>query len=494
MVSATDLPSSGLRASGPGFIERHGLWSQAQHSAAEEIRSRVQEGDLRQVRIGWGDQHGIMRGKTLTIPEFVRSLRDGKDFQLVTTVFDTTNHPVVAPFDAGNFPGVPELNGLPDGLLVPDPATFRLLPWADGTASILSDAYFQNGKPVPFSTRQVLHTQLDQLSAMGLEYVAGLEIELYIMRLLDPMLSPEHCGWPPEPPRVEGLSHGFQYLTESRNDEVHELLDRLQSELVALGLPLATIEDEWGPGQIEVTFEPQVGLECADSALLLRTAIKQICRRLGYHATFMARPAFPEFFPSGWHLHQSLRRIDAGNNAFADESGSERLSPEGLYWIGGLLAHAAASSVFTTPTITGYKRYRPDSFAPDRVTWAYENRGAMLRVIGEPGSPAAHVENRIGDSAANPYLYLASQVAAGIDGLRQGLDPGEPALEPYKASARPLPKSLMEALGVLREDTFFRSAFGDIFVDYILRIKDFEVGRFLSHVTDWEHQEYFEMY
>src|SRR5580692_4740860 len=180
-----------------GFIRRHELWTDAQREAADQIRQTLDEGDIRQVRIGWGDQHGIMRGKSLTVPEFRRSLADGKDFQLVTTIFDTTNHPIVSPFAAGNFPGVPELTGLPDGILVPDPTTFRRLPWVDGAASVLSDAYFQNGKPVPFSTRGLLRGQLDQLAAEGYELVVGLEIELYIMRLLDPMLSPEACGWLP---------------------------------------------------------------------------------------------------------------------------------------------------------------------------------------------------------------------------------------------------------------------------------------------------------
>ena len=324
--------------------------------------------------------------------------------------------------------------------------------------------------------------------------MAGLEIEFYVMRLDDPMLAVEHSGYPPEPPRVSALSHGFQYLTESRNDEIDDLLRVLQDNVLALDLPLLTIEDEWGPGQIEFTFAPEPGLRAADNALLFRNAIKQVCRRLGYHATFMARLAFPEFFGTGWHVHQSLTDPATGANSFSDERGVERLTPIGFRWLAGLLEHALPASVFTTPTITGYKRYRPDSFAPDRVTWAVENRAAMVRVMGEPGSPSVHVENRIGDPAANPYLYLASQVASGLDGIRRELDPGKPAEEPYKADATLLPVSLMDAVAALRGDTFFREAFGEVFVDYILRLKEYEIGRFLQHVTDWEHREYFEMY
>jgi glutamine synthetase len=236
-------------------------------------------------------------------------------------------------------------------------------------------------------------------------------------------------------------------------------------------------------------------MRAADHALLFRSMVKQVCRRLGFHATFMARPAFPDYFASGWHVHQSLTPLDGGGNAFADPSGRRRLTDVGMQWLAGLLEHAVSASVFTTPTINGYKRYRPDSFAPDRVVWAAENRGAMLRVIGEPGSAACHIENRIGDPAANPYLYLASQVASGMDGIRRSLDPGPPAEEPYLAQGRtPLPASLMEAVAALRADTFFTEAFGAPVVDYVARLKEFEIGRFLQHVTDWEHREYFEVY
>jgi glutamine synthetase len=475
-----------------GFIEDHGLWTDDQRDAAELVIARIAEEELTEVRVAWGDQHGIVRGKTLTIPEFLGALQQGKDFQFVTTIFDTTNHPIVPPFAAGNFEDVPELDGLPDGVLVPDPLTFRVLPWIERTGWILADAYFATGREHPFSTRGVLRRQLSDLRELGYDLSVGLEIEFYMFRLDDPMLRPEDSGWPPEPPRVSVLQHGYQYLTESRGDEIAGLLRTLRDHLLDLGLPLSTIEDEWGPGQIEFTFAPHDGLTAADNALLFRNAVKQIARRLGYHVTFMARPAIPNLFGTGWHVHQSL--TTGGENAFRDTDGAQRLSTLGSHWLGGLLEHALAACVFTTPTITGYKRYRPDSFAPDRVTWAAENRAAMFRVIGRPGEPNCHIENRVGDPAANPYLYLASQVASGIDGLRRRLDPGDPTEEPYTSNQQHLPASLMEAVDALDRDDFFRHAFGPTFIDYILRLKRFEISRFLEHVTDWEQREYFEMY
>ena len=134
---------------------------------------------------------------------------------------------------------------------------------------------------------------------------------------------------------MNGLAHGFQYLTENRNDEIHDLLWVLQENTEKLGLPLLTIEDEWGAGQIEFTFAPENGMQAADHALLFRSAIKQVCRRLGYHATFMARPAFPDYFASGWHVHQSLSPVGGGDNAFSDPAGKRRLTEVGMQWIAG---------------------------------------------------------------------------------------------------------------------------------------------------------------
>src|SRR5437588_8060016 len=118
----------------------------------------------------------------------------------------------------------------------------------------------------------------------------------------------------------------------------------------------------------------------------------------------------------GWHLHQSLRERRTNANAFAGE-GSEQLSPLARQFLAGLLAHARAAAAFTTPTINGYKRYRSYSLAPDRVIWGRDNRGAMIRVLGGPGDPATRLENRVGEPAANPYLYMASQVVTGLAGM-----------------------------------------------------------------------------
>jgi len=196
---------------------------------------------------------------------------------------------------------------------------------------------------------------------------------------------------------------------------------------------------------------------------------------------------------SGWHLHQSLRDRRSGANAFAGE-GSDALSPLARHFLAGLLAHARASAAFTTPTINGYKRYRAYALAPDRVVWGHDNRGAMIRALGGPGDAVTRLENRIGEPAANPYLYMAAQIVAGLDGIARKLDPGPPADTPYETAAPLLPKSLDEALAALSADDVFAAGFGQGFLDYYVRIKEAEIARYQSEVSEWEQREYFELF
>lgn len=476
-----------------GFIERHGLWNDDQARAAVELTKRIEKEGIKNIRIGWGDQHGIVRGKTVTAEEFKSCLRSGKDFQLVTAIFDTTNHPIVPPFGAENNLNIPEMIGLPDGVLVPDPTTFKILPWVESTGWVLCDAYFSNGKPCVLSTRQILRDQIAKLAGDGLSMKVGLEFEFYVFKMLDPKLAPSQSGYPPEPPSVEMIQHGYQYLTENRGDEIENILHFLQSNLAKLNLPLATLEDEWGPGQCEVTFNPLSAIEAADAALLFRSAVKQLCRRNGFHASFMAIPKVQHVFPSGWHMHQSLVN-SAGDNAFVASETPGPLSKLGMAYLGGLLDNAPGTALLTTPTVNGYKRQRPDGFAPTKASWALENRGSMLRVIGGPNDPASRIENRIGEPTANPYLYIASQIIAGRDGVSRGSDPGEAVKAAYLADRPTLPGSLMEAVAAFKQSDVLKRELGDAFHNYMVMLKEFEINRFLSSVTDWEHTEYFEMY
>ncbi len=476
------------------FVERYGLWSDEQKEAAVRLRRIVEEQKLEVIRLSFPDQHGILRGKTLVASEALRSLENGCTITTTMLAKDTSHRTVFPVFTAGGGFGMREMEGAADVLMVPDPLSFRVLPWASATGWLLCDVHFTDGRPVPFATRNLYKSVLTTLGKRGYDFVAGLEVECHIFKLEDARMSPEDAGQPGQPPSVSLLSHGYQYLTEQRYDQMEPVLEMIRRDILALDLPLRSIEVEFGPSQCEFTFQPTVGLQPADNMVLFRSAVKQICQRRGYHATFMCRPQIPNVVASGWHLHQSLVSRTDGKNAFMATESGEPLSTFGRNYLGGLLQHARASTVFTTPTINGYKRYRSYSLAPDRAVWGRDNRGVMIRVLGSANDPATRLENRIGEPAANPYLYMASQILSGLDGVDCGLDPGPSADTPYETKASLLPKTLREAVFALKDDPFFRQALGAEFVDYYVHIKNAEIERFQSEVTEWEQREYFEMF
>ncbi len=487
------MSSSQERSAAISFVERHGLWNDEVLEAAAKAEKLIEEQRLEVVRLSFPDQHGILRGKTVMAGDAARTMRNGCTITTTLLAKDTSHKTVFPVFTAGGGFGMAEMEGGGDFFMIADPTTFRVLPWAPRTGWVLCDIYFQDGKPVPFSTRHLYRQVLRRLADTGFDYLAGLEVEFHVFKLENPRLDPGDATWPSEPPEVSLLAPGYQYLTETRFDQIEPILEILRRDVIALGLPLRSVEIEFGPSQCEFTFQPQVGLAPADTMMLFRSAVKQICRRQGYHASFMCRPRLPNVMSSGWHLHQSLRDRRSSANAFVPGDNGF-LSPLGRQFLAGLLAHARAAAAFSTPTINGYKRYRGYALAPDRVVWGHDNRGAMIRALGGPGDAATRLENRVGEPAANPYLYMASQVVTGLDGLARKLDPGPSADTPYETAAPLLPKSLEEALSALREDTCLAEGFGKSFVDYYLRIKEAEVARYQSEVTEWEHKEYFELF
>jgi glutamine synthetase len=493
----------------PTFIEKHGLWSAEQKRLAGEIKRRVEAEKLRFVRLAWGDTHGYARAKTLTIPAFLSALTSGYNIGVATTTLDSAGARVFASFTRGGGMGLDEMTGSPNLTIVADPKTFRTLPWTPGVGWILCDEYFNDGRPFHFAPRQLLRKSLQRLAASGCASIVGTEIEWYLLRVADDHLSEDNIGAPGSrgrPIRTWPAEPGYHYHSESNMDLMQPVFDALGDAFETLGLDLRSIENEWGPGQVECTFAPRAALEAADNVLLFRTATRQICRRLGYFATFMSRPALKGYYSSGWHLHQSLVDASSGANVFAPQKSGEVLSATGQSYLAGLLQYAAPSTVFATPTVNGYRRLRPNSLAPDRATWGYDNRGAMLRVLGGAGDPATRIENRVGEPAANPYLYILSQIVAGCAGMAAGLQPQAPDDAPYTAERPLLPKSLPEALDLLDKDSLFRRELGDTFIDYFVKLKRTEFGRYQRSLeesggspegdepTPWEQNEYFDFF
>lgn len=492
-----------------GFIERHGLWSDDQRRQAGEVAARLERDGIRLVRVAWADPHGASRAKMVTAQAFLGALRDGYNINVATAMLDASGARVFSSFTRGGGLGLEEMTGSPNLIAVPDPSTFRVLPWEPDVGWILCDDYFVSGKPFHFSPRHLLRQQLRLLKQRSMRCIVGLEVEWYLLRLSEPQPDGEAIGapgvrgravqaYPPEP--------GYSFHSETNLDRMHQPLAALSRAFELLQLPVRSFENEWGPGQVECTFAPSEALEAADNMLLFRTATRQICRRMGYLASFMCWPKLKGLYPSGWHLHQSLVDVNNGANLFAPDSPDQSLSPIGKGYLGGLLHHGLAATVFANPTVNAYRRFRANSLAPDRLSWGCDHRGVMLRVLGEVGDPAARIENRIGEPAANPYLYFASQIIAGLDGIDNGRDPGPPDTDPYGADRVRLPKSLPASLDLMAGEPLFRRGMGNLFIDYYLAFKRVEAGRFMEYlrqhdldpagdeITDWEQNEYFDFF
>jgi len=466
------------------FIERNGLYTDEQKVAAKEVLDRAVREDLDVVRVVFADQHGLLRGKTVAVRELASALRDGVTIVSTLLSKDTSGTTVYSAFAADGGVGMAEMAGAGDMVMIPDPTTFRVLDWADRTGWILSDLRFTNGAQVPLCSRTLLKGALDRAALLGFVLKTGVELEFHLL----------HEAVDDLP--VRAVNAGYQLLSEDRMDAIGPIQEILVRSLLRLGVPLRTLELEFGPSQLELTLSPELGVDAADTVVLVRSAVKQIARRHGFHATFMCRPLLPNVFSSGWHLHSSLTRPGGGepSNAFLPDQESELLSTVGGQFLAGQLRHARAASVFAVPTINGYKRFRAYTMAPDRVLWGKDNRAAMLRVTGSVADGSVHIENRMGEPAANPYLYMASQLLAGLNGIENQWPLQAAVDEPYETEAPRLPATLDEALRSLAADTHFVETIGTDFVNYFTGIKRHEISRFNSAVTDWEQAEYFTLF
>ena len=493
----------------PGFIERHGLWSDDQARLGAELRQRVAKDDLSLIRLAWADPHGATRAKVVTVPTFVDALTEGYNINVATSTLDASGGRVFTSFVRGGGMGLDEMTGSPNLIIVPDPGTFRTLPWAPGVGWVQCDEYFVDGRPFHFSTRRLLRRQLERLAERGMRHVVGLEVEWYLARVVQDDLTPENIGSPGQrgrPIETVPVEPGYMYHSESNVDLMQPMLSELAEVYDTLGLGLRSMENEFGPGQVECTFVAGDASRVADDFVLFRSATRQVCRRHGYLASFMCFPAFPGYYSSGWHLHQSIADAATGENLVAPTEAEQPLSEMGQAFLAGLLEHAVAATIFSTPTVNGYRRFRPNSLAPDRVSWGGDHRGTLMRVLGGVGDKASRIENRGGESAANPYLFIASQIAAGLDGIARGLELGPADDDPYNAPRPMLPKSLAEGIAAMDASEHFRRDFGDLFVDYYRQLKQAELDRYHQYcddnaidragadITEWEQNEYWDFF
>ncbi|MCX5259675.1 glutamine synthetase family protein [Streptomyces canus] len=424
------------------------------------------------VRVIYPDLIGTDRARDVLVDHLPSACEHGLAF--CRAVYHTTPQGDVVPVPGGLDAG------LPDVCVRPDLTTLSALPWEPGVATCLGEVTDPaTSGPAAESPRDLLRAVLARCAAQGLRPVVGPELEYF---LLEP--APQTpTGWR-RAPEVSGAV----YTAGLRADPGNHLLRTLRL-LRDLGLGVVTGNHEFDGGQYEINLTHSEALDAADRAFRFKAAVKELARKEGNLATFMAKP-FGDAGGSGFHLHLSCQD-EEGANAFDDPTGAHGLSATARHAVAGILAHAPALTALANPTVNSYKRFGPDTLAPWLIDWGLDNRSAMVRIPPERGS-GARLELRLGDASANPYLIVAGTVAAALLGVQAGLEPPAP-LEGYgydTARSAVLPKDLPAALDALEADTALTELLGKGFTTSYLSYKRNEVERFQRHVTDWEFTEY----
>jgi glutamine synthetase len=377
-----------------------------------------------------------------------------------------------------------------DMYLAPDLSTFRVFPWThdsgEKVARVICDILNPDRTPFAGCPRQALKRVIERARGMGYRMMAGPEAEFFLFQARDgePVLETHDAG-------------GYFDLTPV--DQGEEVRRQIVLALEGMGFEIEAAHHEVAAGQHEIDFRYDAALATADNISTFRFVVKNVAMQNGLHATFMPKPIFG-INGSGMHTHQSLFAKDL--NVFWDEKGRWQLSDVCLGYIGGLLRHARGMCAITNPLVNSYKRLVPGYEAPTNIAWSEKNRSPLVRVPA-PRGPATRVELRMPDPACNPYLALAVMLAAGLDGIEHGIDPGPPINKNiFKMSHRErrhlrideLPANLSEALDAMEKDPLVRETLGDHIFKHFLEAKREEWGDYIRQVSAWEHERYLKVY
>ncbi|MFI1565431.1 glutamine synthetase family protein [Streptomyces sp. NPDC020490] len=424
------------------------------------------------VRVVYPDLIGTDRARDVLLDHLPSACGHGLAF--CRAVYHTTPQGNVVPVAGGLDAGLPDVH------VRPDLSTLTVLPWEPGVATCLGEVTDPaTSAPAPESPRDLLRAVLARCSEQGLRPVVGPELEYF---LLEPAPGTP-TGWRRSPEIT-----GAVYTAGLRSDPDNHLL-RVLRLLRDLRIGVTSGNHEFDGGQYEINLTHSDALDAADRAFRFKAAVKELARKEGSMATFMAKP-FGDAGGSGFHLHLSCDDAE-GRNAFDDPAGAHGLSATARHAIAGILAHAPALAALANPTVNSYKRFGPDTLAPWLIDWGLDNRSAMIRIPPERGA-GARLELRLGDASANPYLLIAGTIAAALLGVRAGEEPPAP-LEGYgydTARSALLPQTLSAALDALEADTDLTDLLGKDFTTSFLTYKRDELERFGRHVTDWEFTEY----
>ena len=438
----------------------------------EDILTKAEELNVKFIRLQFTDILGITKNVAITV-EQLESALDGE-----------------AMFDGSSIEGFTRIQES-DMYLKPDYDTFCIFPWRPdergAVARLICNVYTPDGEPFAGGPRNVLKRAIEEASEMGYEMYGGPEPEFFLFEL-------DEDGNPTTKTNDKGGYFDLSPVDLGQNTrrDITLALDQMCFEVEGS-------HHEVAPGQHEIDFKYADALQTADNIATFKFVTKAIAKEHNLHATFMPKPIFGEN-GSGMHVNQSL--FKDGENAFYDPEDELGLSEIAYYYIGGLLKHAKALTAITNPTVNSYKRLVPGYEAPVYISWSTANRSALVRIPASRGV-GTRVEMRNPDPTANPYLAMAVMLKAGLDGIKNQIDPGEQTMdnvydmtitERKKAGIENLPGDLESAINELRQNEVIKEALGEHVYKHFMRAKQIEWNVYKSQVHQWELDQYLETF
>ena len=413
------------------------------------------------VILGVGDLNGLMRGKRIPADQWPRICGSGNALAMSLFTMDMT-------CDVWETPVVGFANGFPDCHIFPMHPPVAV-PWEPGVAMCFARAEGMDHGPLTVDPRQALLRQVERAAAIGIDLQVGTELEFY---LLDPDTGR---------PRDEGNDcYGL-----ARAAELEPVLGPMRRELAEMGIPIEQSNPEYAAGQAEVNIRYDSAMIAADRVVMFRSLVKQLAARHGLNATFMAKPFIDES-GNGFHLHYSL--WSEGKNIFADAG---ILNDRGRHFLGGMQQRMAEASICGAATVNAYRRRQPLSFCPVNASWGLDNRTVALRVI-EGSDSTVRIEKRDAGADCNPYLLMAADIAAGLDGIEGKTEPT--AITTGNAyeddNAPPIPLDLADAISLARNSGWLRDVLGADQHEIWLQQAERELAFFNQQVTPFETARY----
>jgi glutamine synthetase len=444
----------------------------------QSLKSTLEAQGIKYALASFVDIHGMCKAKAVPLSHFGQMMQ-GSEL-----------------FTGAALDGVPQDVSDEEVAAMPDPATATVLPWKPEVVWFASDLYLK-GKPFDACCRGILKKVLAEAAAMGFEFNLGIETEFFMLNetpdgkpvpISDRDVLAKPCY------DIQGLLDNYTWVTE-----IVEAMNQM-------GWDVYSFDHEDGNGQFETDFAYCDALKMADRLVFFRLMVKEIARKHGFFATFMPKP-FADRTGSGAHYNMSLADIETGKNLFeeADDPRGCGLSKLGYQFIAGILRHAPAICATIAPTVNSYKRLIARgsmsgfTWAPVYICYGNNNRTNMLRIPLAGG----RVECRAADIASNPYLGAAMLLAAGLEGIREGFDPGEPHTENmYKHSLvdlkkmgiNCLPRNLEGAIESFAADPLSEKVMGSLMYQTYIDFKTQEWEEYHSHVSDWEIQRYLKFF